>query len=69
MYRCSKNYFQALQAAGFTLKHSFGTNEVKYLGHVLSIDGIRLGDDHNEVIVDLVPEYIVDLVPENYARY
>ena len=48
--------FKALQAAGLTLKPSkvqFGPKEVKYLGHILSADGIRLGDDRIKSILDL----------------
>ena len=48
--------FEALQAAGLTLKPSkvqFGAKEVKYLGHILSADGIRLGDDRIKSILDL----------------
>ena len=44
----SKNTFEAIQAAGLTLKPSkvqFGPKEVKYLGHILPLDGIRIGDD------------------------
>ena len=43
-----ENTFKAIQAAGLTLKPSniqFGPKEVKYLGFVLSADGIRIGDD------------------------
>ncbi|CAB1104699.1 unnamed protein product [Ectocarpus sp. CCAP 1310/34] len=48
--------FEALKAAGLTLKPSkvqFGPKEVKYLGHVQSSDGIRLGDDRIKAILDL----------------
>ncbi|CAB1112072.1 unnamed protein product [Ectocarpus sp. CCAP 1310/34] len=51
-----ENTFKALQAAGLTLKPSkvqFGPKEVKYLGHILSSDGIRLGDDRIQAILDL----------------
>lgn len=47
---------QSLQAAGLTLKPSkvqFGPKEVKYLGHVLSSEGIRLGDDRIKAILEL----------------
>ena len=40
--------FRALQAAGLTLKPSkipFGSKEVQYIGHVLSANGIRKGED------------------------
>ena len=48
--------FQSLQAAGLTLKPSkvqFGPKEVKYLGHILSSEGIRLGEDRIKSIIDL----------------
>ena len=48
--------FQALQAAGLTLKPSkihFGPKEVHYLGHVLSANGIRMGVDRTKAIIDL----------------
>ena len=51
-----ENTFKAIQAAGHTLKPSniqFGPNEVKYLGLVLSADGIRIGDDRTKAIIDL----------------
>ena len=51
-----ENTFQALQAAGLTLKPTkvqFGPKEVKYLGHILSSDGIRIGRDRIKAIVDL----------------
>ena len=41
-----ENMFKALQAAGLTLKPSkvqFGPREVKYLGQILTADGIRIG--------------------------
>lgn len=57
--------FEALQAAGLTLKPSkvqFGPKEVKYLGHVLSSEGIRLGDDRIKAILDLpTPKTIKEL--------
>ena len=40
--------FRALQTAGLTLQPSkihFGPKKVQYLGHVLSTDGIRMGED------------------------
>ena len=46
---------QALQAAGLPLKPSkvqFGPKEVKYLGHILSKDGIRIGEDRIKAILD-----------------
>ena len=42
-----EDMFRALQTAGLTLKPSksyFGPKEVQYLGHVLSADGIRMGE-------------------------
>ena len=48
--------FKALQAAGLTLKQSkvlVGPREVKYLGHILTADGIRIGEDRANAIVDL----------------
>ena len=51
-----ENTFKAIQAAGLTLKPSkvqFGPKEVKYLGHILSSDGIRIGDDRIKAIIDL----------------
>ena len=47
---------KALQAAGLTLKPSkvqFGPREVKYLGHILSAKGIRIGEDRIKAIIDL----------------
>ena len=53
--------FKALQAAGLTLKPSkvqFGPREVKYLGHVLTAHGIRIGEDRIKAIVNLpTPTY------------
>ena len=51
-----ENTFKAIQAAGLTLKPSkiqFGPKEVKYLGHILSSDGILIGDDRIKAIIDL----------------
>ena len=48
--------FRALQTAGLTLKPSkihFGPKEVQYLGHVLSADGIRMGEDRIKPVIDL----------------
>ena len=48
--------FRALQTAGLTLKPAkihFGPKEVQYLGHVLSADGIRMGEDRIKAIVNL----------------
>ena len=56
---------QALQAAGLTLKPSkvqFGPKEVKYLGHILSAKGIRIGEDRIKAITDLpTPKTIEEL--------
>ena len=54
--RLIDDMFRALQAAGLTLKPSkvhFGPKEVQYLGHVLSANGIRMGEDPIKTIVDL----------------
>ena len=51
-----EDMFRALQTAGLTLKPAkihFGPKEVQYLGHVLSADGIRMGEDRIKTIVDL----------------
>ena len=51
-----EDMFRALQAAGLTLKPAkiyFGPKEVQYLGHVLSADGIRMGEDRIKAIVNL----------------
>ena len=48
--------FRALQTAGLTFKPAkidFGPKEVHYLGHVLSADGIRMGEDRIKAIIDL----------------
>ncbi|CAB1103188.1 unnamed protein product [Ectocarpus sp. CCAP 1310/34] len=54
--KLSENTFQALQAARLTLKPSnvqFGPQEVKFLGHIFSSDGIRLGEDRIKAILDI----------------
>ena len=51
-----ENMFYALQTTGLTLKPSkiyFGPEEVQYLGHFLSADGIRMGEDRIKAIIDL----------------
>ncbi|CAB1116229.1 unnamed protein product [Ectocarpus sp. CCAP 1310/34] len=59
-----ENTFQALQAAGLTFKPSkvqLGPKEVKYLGHILSADGIRVvksvakrwGPKHDEAFAEV----------------
>ena len=51
-----EDMFRALQTAGLTLQPSkihFGPKEVQYLGHVLSADGIRMGEDRIKAIIDL----------------
>ena len=57
-----EDMFNALQVGGFTLKPTkmqFGPKQVKYLGQVLSADGIRVGDDLKKAIVDLpTPKHI-----------
>ena len=52
----ARKQFKALQAAGLTIKPSkvqFGPREGKYLGHILTADGIRIGEDRIKAIVDL----------------
>ena len=54
--RLLEDMFRALQAAGLTLKPSkihFGPKEVYYLGHVLSANGIRMGEDRIKATIDL----------------
>ena len=54
--RLLEDMFRALQTAGLTLKPSkvhFGPKEVQYLGHVLSADGIRVGEDRIKAVIDL----------------
>ena len=54
--RFLEDMFRALQAAGLTSKPSkihFEPKEVHYLGHVLSANDIRMGEDRIEVIIDL----------------
>lgn len=51
-----EHIIKSLPTAGLTLEPSgvqLGPREVKYLGHKLSPDGIRLGTDRVEAIVDL----------------
>ena len=51
-----EDMFRALQTAGLTLKPAkihFGPKEVQHLGHVLSADGIRMGEDRIKAIVNL----------------
>ena len=51
-----EDVFRVLQTAGLTLQPSkihFGPKEVQYLGHVLSADGIRMGEDRIKAIIDL----------------
>lgn len=56
--------FKALLAAGLTVKPSkvqFGTRGVKYLRHVLTADGIRIGDNRIKAIAKLpTPKTIKD---------
>ena len=60
-----ENMFKALQAPGLTLKQSkvqVGPREVKYLGHILTADGVRIGEDRAKAIVDLMtPKTIKEL--------
>ena len=60
-----ESMLQALQAAGLTLKPSkvqFGPKEVKFLGHILSAKGIRIGEDRIKAITDLpTPKTIKEL--------
>ena len=54
--RLLEDMFRALQAAGLTLKPSkihFGPKKVHYLGHVLSADGICVGEDRVKAIIDV----------------
>ena len=54
--RLLEDIFRVLQAAGLTLKPSkirFGQKDVHYLGHVLSANGIRIGEDRIKATVDL----------------
>ena len=60
-----EDMFRALQTAGLTLQPSkihFRPKEVQYLGHVLSADGIRTGEDRIKAIIDLkIPTTIKEL--------
>ena len=54
--RLLEDIFRALQTAGLILKPSkiqFGPKEVQNLAHVLSADGIRMGEDRIKAIIDL----------------
>ena len=54
--RLLEDIFHALQTAGLTLKPfkiHFGPKEVYHLGHVLSADGIRMGEDRIKAIINL----------------
>ena len=74
--RLLENMFLALQTAGLTSKPSkihFGPKEVQYLGHVLSADGIRMGEDRIKAIIDLktpttIKELRSVLVTINFVR-
>ena len=60
--RLSEGMFQALQAVGLTLKPSktyFEPKEVHYFGHVLSANGVRMGEDRIKAIVDLKTPTII----------
>ena len=55
-HRLLEDMFRALQAAGLTLKPfkiNFGPKEVDYPDHVLSTDGICIGEGRTKAIVDL----------------
>ena len=74
--RLLEDMFRALHAVGLALKPSkihFGPKEVHYLGHVLSANGIRMGEDRIKVIVALkTPTTIRELRSElgaiNFVR-
>ena len=54
--RLLEDMFRALQTADLTMKPSkihFGPKEVQYLGHVLSANDIRMGEDRIKAIMDL----------------
>ena len=54
--RLLEDMFRALQAASRTMKPSkinFGPKEVHHLGHVLSANDIRMGEDQIKAIIDL----------------
>ena len=54
--RLLEDMFRALQTAGLKLKPSkihFGPKEVQYIGHLLSANGIRMGEDRIKAIIDL----------------
>ena len=60
--RLLEDVFRALQTAGLALKPSkihFRPKEVQYLGHVLSADGIRMGEDRIKAIIDLKTPTII----------
>ena len=63
--RLLQDMFRAFQAAGSTLKPPeihFEPKEVHYLGHVLSSDGMRIGEDRSKAIVGLkMPTTIKEL--------
>ena len=51
-----ESMFVALQTAGLTLKPSkvsFGPKSIEYLGHIISADGISVGDDRIKAIQEL----------------
>ena len=51
-----RHVFRAILAAGLKLKPSkihLGPTKVRYLGHVLSADSIRMGEDRIKAIIDL----------------
>ena len=60
-----ESMFVALQAAGLTLKPSkvaFGPKSIEYLGHIISKDGVSVGEDRIDAIQKLpTPTCIKDL--------
>ena len=54
--RLLEDMFRVLQTADLRLQPSkihFGPKQVQYLGHVLSADGIRMGEDRIKALIDL----------------
>ena len=64
-YTSLERLFQALLDAGLTLKPAkihFGPKQVNYLGHVLSANGISIGNDRTQAITEVPqPQSIKDL--------
>lgn len=62
--------FEALQAAGLTLKPSklqFGQKHTEYLGHVISAKGITVGTDRMEVIQKLPTPTCIKTFDQSWA--